>query len=303
MSLSQNLKESLGENRIREDVDLSTYTTMGIESTAEFFFEARSEEDLVLSHKVARKLGLPFFLIGGGSNVVMVSRQIKGLIVCNRYQGKKRIEEENDHFILEVSSGYPLSKIIQELAREGFSGIEYLFGIPGTVGGAVCMNAKWTNPMHSIGDSVEYAYIMDRNSSIRKVGREYFKFANGYSAIQDTKEVIIRIGFLLTKSNVASIKETMNTMLQYRKKTQPQGILSNGCFFKNPTPSSAGFLIEKAGLKGFSVGNFAVSNIHANYIVHKGGGTGKDLRTLVELIKQKVEKKFGIVLKEEVVII
>lgn len=303
MSLYQNLKKILGENRVGKHVDLSAYTTIGIKSRAKFFFESRSEEDLKLSHRAARELGIPFLLIGGGSNIATVSQEIEGLIVCNRYQEKKRIEEKNNRIIFEVSSGYLLSKLIQELAGEGFSGIEYLFGIPGTVGGAVCMNAKWTNPMHSIGDSVEYAYIIDRNSSIRKVGREYFKFAKGYSVIQDTKEVLISVGFLFEKSNTASIKETMNMVLEYRKKTQPQGVLSNGCFFKNPTPSSAGFLIEKAGLKGFSVGNFSVSNTHANYIVHKGGGTGKDLHTLIDLIKQKVEKKFGIVLKEEVVVI
>jgi len=258
---------------------------------------------LILSHKVARELGVPFLLIGGGSNIATISQRVSGLIVCNRYQEKKRIRKKDNHIFLEVSSGYLLSKLIREVADEGFSGIEHLFGIPGTVGGAVCMNAKWTNPPYSIGNAVEYAYIMDRNSSIRKVGGEYFKFADGYSAIQDTKEIILSVGLSLTKKSPAIIKGTMNTVLEYRKKTQPQGVLSNGCFFQNPPTSSAGLLIEKTRLKGFSVGKFSVSNIHANYIIHRGGGTGKELHALIQLIKQKVKRKFAIVLKEEVVVI
>ena len=140
-------------------------------------------------------------------------------------------------------------------------------------------------------------------SEIKKVDKDYFKFAYDYSTLQKTKEILLEAVFKLKKINPMILKERAQSAFEYRKKTQPMGAKTSGCFFKNVDGKSAGQMIDKAELKGFAVGDFFVSPIHANFIINRGHGRSKDLLKLVRIIKEKVKQKFGVKLEEEVMII
>lgn len=297
------LEAILGKNRIRENVILSPYTTFKMGGPAEFYFEAYSKDDLIKAYQIAKKLNLPFLLIGGGSNIIVSDKKIEGLIVRNLYVDKKIIEKRNKDVRLQVSSGYPMNKLVKDTIEEGFSGFEYHLGLPGTLGGAIYINSKWTKPVSYIGDALLSAEIINQKGKIKLVDKNYFQFAYDFSVLQKTKELLLTATFLLKKQDKNILKKRANESLAYRKKTQPYGVFSAGCFFKNINGKSAGYLIDKCGLKGYSVGDFYVSKEHANFIINSGKGKSDDLIKLIEYIKERVEQKFGVELKEEVVLI
>lgn len=172
------------------------------------------------------------------------------------------------------------------------------------------MNSKWTKPLRYVGDTLVSATLLSKDGAVKTVDRDYFKFAYDYSALQETHEVLIGVTFRLKKSESAELKKRSAEAQEHRKKTQPSGVFTSGCFFQNIselemkrhnlTTQSAGALIDRAGLKGTRIGQFIVSQMHANFIVHEGNGKAEDLKTLIHLVKQKVKETYNIDLKEEV---
>ncbi len=175
------------------------------------------------------------------------------------------------------------------------------------------MNSKWTTPLNYIGDHLIFAHILDKDGNIKKVTRDYFNFAYDYSIIQETKEIILEAVFRLQKHYSEDLKERSKSALEYRKQTQPHGVSTGGCFFQNIGiedaerlgfgTTSAGNLIDKAGLKGKEIGGFVVSDKHANFIVNTGEGKAEDLVQLLSFVKKTVKEKFDVDLKEEVVVV
>lgn len=297
------LEEFLGKRRVRRDVDLFRFLTLKTHSLAEYFFEAKTKEDLVKAKQITLQLGLPFFLLGGGSNLAPIVKKISGLVVKNLYQKKEIINEKKDYVDLLVSSGYLVNKLVLETIKKGYEGLEYHLGLPGTVGGAIFMNSKWTKPPSYFGDCLIFGYLIDKNGKIKKANRDYFQFAYDFSILQKTKEILLEAIFRLKKTNPEKLKRKGEGALKYRLKTQPVGVFSSGCFFKNINGKSAGYLIDQCGLKGYSVGDFYVSEKHANFIINRGNGKSDDLIKLVGIIKKKVKEKFGVELEEEVILI
>lgn len=301
------------ENKIQKDKDLYLYLTLKTHVRAENFFEARSRQDLVDAKKYSLKKNMPLFILGGGSNLAIVKEKIAGLTVKNNYQEFKVLEEKKGNVIVSVSSGYPVALLIAKTVAAGWGGFELHQGLPGTLGGAIYMNSKWTKPATYFGDNLLYAYLLDEKGGIKKVGHDYFRFAYDYSILQKTKEIILEAIFALKKVEAKKLQEQAAFALGYRKKTQPYGIASSGCFFRNIndedraklgiSTTSAGYLIDRAGLKGYAVGNFYVSPVHANFIINRGGGKREDLTKLLGIIKNKVKEKFGVELEEEVIVI
>ena len=303
------------QNRVKVDKDISPYFTMKSQTKAEYFFEAESREDWINVFNAAKELNLPLFVLGGGSNTAVLHDVISGIVVRNMYQKKEVISETDDTVDLLVSSGYPMGRLVNETANAGYEGIEYHLGLPGTIGGAVAMNSKWyvnRVPMY-VGDPVIKAYLLDKEGNVKEVDKEYFKFAYDYSVIKDTKEIILEIVFRFKKNDSELLKQRSREALEYRRKTQVHGQATCGCMFQNISEkemkeynlpyTSAGYLIDKSGLKNTKVGDFIVSEKHANFIVNTGAGKPEDLVKLISLIKNKVKDKFGIDLKEEVVLV
>lgn len=288
--------------KIEEKKELFPYLTLRTRTKAEYYIEVKTREELIAAKKYAMEKNLPFFVLGGGSNLAVTKKTLNGLVVKNSYQKTEVVREGKDSVDFLVSSGYPVSRLVQETVEKGYEGFEYHKGLPGTVGGAIYMNSKWTHPVSYFSDSLLYAHIIDENGNERKVEKSYFQFAYDYSILQKTKELLLEVVFRLKKVSPELLKKRAEEAFEYRLKTQPFGVASSGCFFKNPGRTSAGYLIDKAGLKGYAVGGFVVSDKHANFILNKGNGKPKDLVKLVSIIKNKVKAKFGVELEEEVII-
>jgi UDP-N-acetylmuramate--L-alanine ligase/UDP-N-acetylenolpyruvoylglucosamine reductase len=289
--------------KIERNKNLLLYNTLKTNSLAEYFLEARTREDLIEGKKFALENQLSVFILAGGSNLALVKDKIKGLVIKNNYLKSEVINETDDDVHLLVSSGYPVSKLVAETTEKGYEGFEYHKGLPGTVGGAIYMNSKWTKPVNYFGDNLIYAYLLDGEGKNKKVTKDYFQFQYDYSILQKTKDTVLEAVFQLKKADPAVLKKRADFAFEYRKKTQPMGVKTSGCFFRNVNGQSAGQLIDQAGLKNFSVGDFFVSPIHANFIINRGHGQTKDLLKLVKIIKEKVKEKFKIELKEEVIVI
>ena len=307
------LKSKFGKTKISTKVNLFPYLTMRQKVYAQYFFTAKKREDLQMVQLVCLKHNIPFLILGGGSNIAAKEDMYNGLVVKNEYRKIKVIKKGKIYVNILVSSGYPVSKLIEETVKKGYSGFEYHKGLPGTVGGALYMNAKWMHPLTNFGDNLLYAYIVDKSGKIKKVEKKYFNFAYDYSMLQKTKEILLEAVFKLKIQSPNILRKKAQKSLEYRKQTQHFGIATSGCFFRNisekdkkkhklPTTSS-GYLIDKAGLKGTSCGDFYILLKHANFIVNKGNGNPDDLKKLINIIKNKVKLKFGIKLKEEVVLI
>ena len=312
MDIPEKLKRVFGE-RIKKDKNISPYLTLRTQTVVAFYIEAESKEDFENAVTIASELSLPVFILGGGSNLAILKDRIEALVVRNMYVKKKIISDTNEYSDVLYSAGYPMSRVVKETTEAGLSGFEYHLGLPGTIGGAVYMNSKWTRPVAYAGDTLISAQIMSKDGTIRTVDRDYFRFAYDFSSLQKTGEFFIEGVFRLKKADPEILKKRAQDSLKYRKETQPYGVNTGGCFFQNiseeekvqnklPT-KSAGYLIDKAGLKGKKIGGYMVSDKHANFIINTGEGKPEDLKRMLNEIKTIIKEKYGVDLKEEVVVI
>ncbi|QQS43771.1 UDP-N-acetylmuramate dehydrogenase [Candidatus Roizmanbacteria bacterium] len=300
-------------DRLKKDFDLSPYFTLKMKTRAEFYIEASSIDEWREIARVTLENDIPLFILGGGSNIAVLKNVIPGLVVRNRYMRKEVISETDEYIDVLFSSGYPMSLVVKETTESGWSGFEYHLGLPGTLGGAIYMNSKWTKPVTYVGDTLLTGTIMNKQGNVRTEQKEYFSFAYDYSKLQDTKEIFLEGVFRLRKEDSSVLKMRAQEALAYRKETQPFGVATGGCFFQNISQeekeshnlqtTSAGYLIDHAGLKGKRIGGFVVSDKHANFVINTGDGTPEDLNSILQLIKETVKEKFGVELKEEVQII
>jgi UDP-N-acetylmuramate dehydrogenase len=312
MDIPEKLKQVFGD-RIKKDKNISLHLTLRTETVAALYLEAESGEDLKNAVQIASELSIPVFILGGGSNLAILKDRIEALVIRNMYVKKEIINDTEEYADVLFSGGYPMSRVVKETTEAGLSGFEYHLGLPGTIGGAVYMNSKWTMPVSYAGDSLISAQIMSKDGAIRTVNREYFEFAYDYSVLQKTREFFIEGVFRLKKEDPEVLKKRAQDSLRYRKETQPFGVNTGGCFFQNITEEdkvrnklptkSAGYLIDKAGLKGKKVGGYVVSDKHANFIINTGTGKPEDLKTILTEIKATIKEKYGVDLKEEVVVI
>lgn len=311
----QTLETILGTGRVKKDKDISPYLTLRTKTTAAYYFEAENEEDWVHVKLAVKKTGLPLIILGGGSNYAMVASVVPGLVVRNMYREMTILKDTADHVDIRVTSGYIVARLVRVTTEAGYAGFEQHLGLPGTVGGAIYMNSKWTrsNPPSYFGDFLIEAKLLDADGNIRIVDRDYFQFAYDYSILQKTHETVLEATFRLSKADPEELKKRSAEAQEYRRKTQPHGVSTSGCFFRNisqeektrlnlPT-TSAGYLIDKSGLKNTRVGGFVVSDLHANFIINTGDGKPQDLVALLKRIKDTVKEKFDVQLEEEVLVL
>lgn len=303
----------LGKGRVTARKNIAFFITLRSNTSAEFYFEAENRDELIEAVKTTHALKVPFTILGGGSNMAVLKPQINGLVVRNLYRKTEVLKETPEYADLFVSSGYPVGRLVKETVEKGYEGFEYQMGLPGSVGGALYMNSKWTKPVSYFGDTLHSAVLIDRSGTIKEVNRDYFEFAYDYSNLHKTGEIVLDAVFRLKKSDPEILKQKSAEALAYRKQTQPFGVATSGCFFRNISSSdkkrlnlhtaSAGYLIDLAGLKNTEVGGFIVSDKHANFVINKGNGNSDDLLKLIGIIKERVKSKFGVELEEEVVVI
>lgn len=273
---------------------LSEVSYFGIGGPADYFCTVASVEDLRQAFQFAHCKNLPTFILGKGSNCLFSDQGFRGLVILNKIEGIVYRATQ-----VEVGSGYSFSLLGIQTARKGLSGLEFASGIPGTVGGAVYMNAGANQKETSeCIESVEFITSEGEPKTFRK---KDLVFRYRYSSFHELRGYIAQVVFQLEKSPIA--RKHQLDLLKKRMLTQPLKEKSAGCVFRNPEGKSAGQLIEECGLKGMKRGGAKVSEIHANFIVNTNGATSEDVEFLVRKIQSEVLQKTGIRLDMEVRVI
>lgn len=316
------LIQSLGKDRLKLNEPLSKHTYFKIGGPADLFYESKTIGELTLAVQSAILYRIPYLVIGGGSNILVTDAGFRGLIIKNKTsliqlkgfaggvaKGKLDLKEA----LVNSDSGVPANLLIRYTLDQGLAGLEDMLGLPGSVGGAVYNNSHHLGKL--FGDHIIEVSVIDLEGKIKKYTQSELKFDYDYSIFHETKETILSATFQLKRGDKDQLWELANAAVKRRGTTQPLGVPSSGCMFKNigladamrlgtpDTTQSVGYLLDKAGLKGLRVGGASVSDVHANFIVNDGTATSRDVLELVTLIKSKIKEKFGVDLTEEVVII
>lgn len=289
MNWRKNLK-----SKIRLNEPLKDKTTFKIGGAAKYFCVPNDEAELKSLVISVKRYNIPVFVMGLGSNILVNDKGIDGLVLKLNSASFKRIINKGN--ILEAGGGLALTQLIRACAAKGLSGLESLAGIPGTVGGALNMNAGAQGS--AIGDFVQKVKVMDYNGITKTLRKKEIKF--GYRKSSLEKYVILSCSLRLTKEKKAQVRKNIKKYLEYRRGSQDTAYPNAGCVFKNPRGDSAGRLIDLCGLKGRRYGGACVSLKHANFILNWKEATAADILKLMNAVKKNVKKKFDIELEPEI---
>lgn len=277
---------------IKENVPLAIYSSFHIGGPARYFAEIKSSEEALEALEYAKKNNLKTFFLGGGTNILFPDEGINALVI------KSAIATiEKNALQLKVGSGVYTTTLAQYCLQHSLSGIETLFGLPGTIGGAIHGNAGSLGT--EIKDVIESVTVINAQHQLETLQVSELAFTYRGSALKLAPKFILHCVMNLVPGDPATMSQKMTETKNWRRDKQPGGFTA-GSFFKNPPNTSAGYLIEQAGLKGFSIGGAEVSNKHANFLTNTGKATNKDVMMLAAHVKQVVQEKFGITLVEEI---
>jgi UDP-N-acetylmuramate dehydrogenase len=296
--IAEKLKhENVGNVQINEP--LSNHTTMKVGGPADCFVEPESIESLKKTIEIIKKEGFPFRVIGRGSNLLIPDEGVRSVVI-KLGDGLDQLEIDGEE--LTVGGGYSLIKLATIISKKGLSGLEFAGGIPGSVGGAVYMNAGAHGS--DISKILKKAHVLFPDGTAEWLSNEEMQFSYRTSVLQKKRPgICIEAIFSLKKGDRDSIVGEMQKHKDYRRNTQPWNHPCSGSVFRNPLPDHAGELIERAGLKGYTIGGAKVSEKHANFIVNAGNATAEDVLALIKHIQAAVLEKYNIKLKTEVEII
>ena len=284
---------------VREGVPLRDYTTWRVGGPAEWFAEPGHQGELIALASWAVAEGLPFRCIGAGSNLLIADAGLPGLTLCNRrLQGS--VLDPTEGWV-DAEAGEPIPSLARRVAKEGLSGLEWSVGIPGTVGGAVVMNAGAQGGCTA--DWLHSVRVIDpaRPGEPFTLLASDLDFAYRHSRLQEEPLLVLAARFRLKAGqDPAAVSARTSANLQSRTSSQPYQQPSCGSVFRNPEPEKAGRLIEGLGLKGLRVGEAQVSPMHANFIVNLGGALASDMDRLIALVRERVLEAHQIALQPEV---
>jgi len=289
---------------LRRQVPLASYSSFRIGGPADYFLEVKGLDNLARAVKAARKFRFPFYVIGGGYNLLFDDAGYRGLIIRNSAAGLRFRPESG---LLEADSGTHLSDLVGQTLRESLTGLEFLAGIPGTVGGAVFGNAGAFG--QAIGDRVVEVVVLSAEGREQVLGAEELYFGYRYSSLKKDHKIVLRAALKVeTGSRPEMLKRVEDYLNQRARKHPPGETPCAGSYFKNPVlPGGrkipAGQLLEQAGARGMRVGQAAVYPGHCNFIINLGGATAGQVLTLAEELKEKVWRTSGIKLEEEVIFV
>jgi UDP-N-acetylmuramate dehydrogenase len=286
------LRHYVRDIRLREP--LWRHVTLRVGGPADVLVVPHSADELRAAARVLFGQGVPFVLLGQGSNVLIADGGIRGVVV-KVGKGVDRVRWDGE--TVTVEAGYGLPRLAQEAARRGLAGLEFAAGIPGSVGGGVVMNAG--------AHGHQLAEVLDAARVVTPAGEEVLTraalgFAYRTSVLQQRPAVVVEATLRLRPADPREVRARLDAWLAQRNATQPIGPPSSGCIFRNPEGDHAGRLIDAAGLKGLSVGDAVVSEVHANYIVNRGAARAADVLALVEQVRARVRERFGRELELEV---
>ncbi|PIT97258.1 UDP-N-acetylenolpyruvoylglucosamine reductase [Candidatus Berkelbacteria bacterium CG10_big_fil_rev_8_21_14_0_10_41_12] len=300
--LHKKYKDKIVENEL-----MSKHTPMGVGGVAEFYMDVSSIDELVDVISFCKRRKIPYKIIGNGTNLIFSDIGYLGLVVHN---GAKNLTINQSTGEAIAESGVQLSTLITSLAAKGLGGLETLYGIPCTIGGAVVNNAGAHG--ENIGKYLKSASLMINGEKIVSYKNNWFRFEYRSSRLKKKENSIalLTAKFQFSQRKKEKIFKLMNEASTWRRKEQPIGQKSSGSIFKNPDSTdketegirerSAGFLLERSGIKRLRVGGVQVSRTHANWIINVGNATASDVRKLAQMMREAVEEKFKITLQEEI---
>ena len=298
--------------QILENEPMCKHTSFKVGGPVRYFAKAETAEDLKTAMTLAREKGLPYFILGNGTNLLVSDNGYDGVVIT--LAGDFSTIEDFGNGAFKVGAAVPLGRFARTTLKQGFAGIHKLAGIPGTLGGAIYMNAGAYG--QEIGNCCTSVTILDSEGNIRELAAADCNFGYRQSIFQKNKAIILSATFQLPAASaegkaVADLEAELAECMAKRKASQPLNTPNAGSTFKRlesgaadtPTQIAPGYYIEQAGLKGHRIGGAEVSTLHANFIVNAGGATAKDILELSEHVQNKVAEKFGIELKREIILL
>lgn len=294
-ALQTALLETLPSTRVREEEYLRHHTTFKIGGPADLFVEPTTMAELSFALRTIHEFDVPVTIIGCGSNILVKDGGIRGAVVSVRHM--TQIMDCNDN-VLCIGSGYMLKDASEFAWENGLTGLEFAIGIPGTLGGAVFMNAgAYDGEMSHVVTAVR---AVDFQGNIKKYDASHLDFGYRHSVFHDNHEVIGEVIMTLKPGDKNVIKARMDELTEKRESKQPLEFASAGSTFKRPPGYFAGTLIEQTGLKGLSVGDAQVSHKHAGFVINTGSASAKDVLDLIAEVQRRVYDQHGVHLEPEV---
>ena len=293
------------KGELRRNEQMSRHTSFGIGGPADVLAWPADRDDLLALLQTVRKKKLPYFILGGGTNLLVRDNGFRGVVISLRRMNRIALEREyasvgGSFGVVFAEAGASLPKLVSFAAEQGFTGLEFAAGIPGTVGGAVCMNAG--TALGEIGGIIDTVTLVSPEGGLISRGQDEMGFGYRTSSVPEG-HLVLEASVVLRRGDSAEIKARVQELLDTRKERQPWGLPNAGSMFKNPREGAAGRLIEEAGLKGRRVGNAQVSEKHANFIVNLGKASAADVLQLMEIVQQAVFEKHRVRLEPEIKII
>ena len=285
------------KGKVLFNAPMKRFTSMKVGGPVDALLFPRNVGELKKVVRYARKKSIPVMILGKGTNVIVRDKGLRGWMI-NLMQGLKKIRVEGE--VVEAEAGVPLQRLVQFSVQKGLTGFEPFYGIPGTVGGGLAMNAgAWGSEFKDILLSIT---LMKENGDIVERPRSKLRFSYR-GLVLPSKWIILKGEFQLKKGKKKEMVERIKSYSEQRRKKQPLDYPSAGSVFKNPAGGRAGRWIEEAGLKGYQVGQAMVSERHANFIINLGNATATDVIHLMEWVEKKVSEEKGVSLEREVKVV
>ena len=301
IEIYEKLENKMKNSEIKTNEDMSKHTSFKVGGKADIFIKINDIQDLKYILDFTKKNNIPLTVIGNGSNVLVKDNGIRGITIYLNFDDIQIDEEQNGKVIVTVGSGVKLAMLAVILQKKGIAGFEFASGIPGTIGGAIRMNAgAYGKEMKEVVENVTY---MDEEGNKHKLENEQMDFSYRHSRFKEKQEIIIEAQLKFQKEDAEKIKERMDEYRKARMEKQPIDMPSAGSTFKRGTNYISAKLIDDAGLKGYKIGGAQVSEKHAGFIVNKGNATAQDILDLIDYVIKVVYEKFGKILELEVEVI
>lgn len=286
-----NLEKIISKEDIKQNEPMKNHTSFKIGGPAEFYIKIKSVEELRKTLEFAKNENIKVTIIGNGSNVLVPDEGINGIVIRTNLKDINIENKNEDNVEVTVNDAVPIGFLAQKLLKEEITGFEELSGIPGTIGGAILMNAGAHGK--EMKDIVTEIVAMDYDGKMYKFTNEEAEFSYRHSKFCSGEYIIIQAKLQFKKGNKEEIKAKMAEYVQYRKEKQPIESPSAGSTFKRGTDFITAKLIDEAGLKGYSIGGAKISEKHAGFIINTGNATAKDVLDLAKYVTDKVYEKFN----------
>lgn len=307
MPLFNELTRALDPARLRRGVPLAPFTTFRIGGPADYLYDANSAADLELAVREARRLGVPYFLLGLGANILVGDLGFRGLVIRNC----ARAFHLNEEGVLWSESGAIVGDIIHHAVGKGWSGLEHYIGIPSTVGGAIWQNLHFLSPAPErertmfIEEVFKSAELLTPEGNLFTADRDAMRFGYDTSVLHDSGIVALAATFVLQRGDRSDMHRILQENLSWRGSRHPwlEHHPSAGSIFKKIEGVGAGRLIDQCGLKGFAIGDAQISHIHANIMINRGNATAHDVRSLIAHAQAEVKRRFDQNLEPEIMFV